>query len=245
MLESIVADVESSNDNLVATLKLASIESILRTVVPTALTSLRDNHPGLRVECQELEPDDAIAALTTGVIDIALVDSYTSPFIAAPDSSLVTLRIATDPILIAIPEQHPLATQESLSLSDLRNEAWITPELGSAHTKHQIETCIRYGGFRPDVQHRTNNLGVSLRLVGSGHGVAMIPRLGITDARGVAYRNIVETDLSRELWVVLRDSATPRPALSALTTAILQSERAASSSLSDRAPAARRKRRST
>jgi DNA-binding transcriptional LysR family regulator len=243
-LEVILADVESSNVQLKATLKLGSIESILRTVVPTALTALRENHPGLRIECQEMEPVNALAALSTGVIDLALVDSYSSPFIAAPDSSLVTLRIATDPILIALAENHHLAGQETLTLAALCEEAWITPELGSAHTKHQIETCLKYGGFRPDVQHRTNNLGVSLRLVSSGHGVAMIPRLGITDAAGVVYRDVVDAQLSRELFIVLRESSAPRPALSALATAILQSERAVSSHLAHRAPSARQTRRS-
>jgi DNA-binding transcriptional LysR family regulator len=94
------------------------------------------------------------------------------------------------------------------------------------------------------VQHRTNNLGVSLRLVSSGHGVAMIPRLGITDAAGVVYRDVVDAQLSRELFIVLRESSAPRPALSALATAILQSERAVSSHLAHRAPSARQTRRS-
>jgi DNA-binding transcriptional LysR family regulator len=238
-LEAILADLESSNENLVATLKLGSIESILRTVVPPALTALRENHPGLRVECQEMEPVDAIAALSTGVIDLALVDSYTSPFVAAPDSTLVTLRIASDPIFIALAETHPLAGAATVKLADLRAEAWITPEPGSAHTKYQIEICMNYGGFPPDIRHRTNNLGVSLRLVATGHGVAMIPRLGITDASGIVYRDVVDASLSRELYVVLRESSTPRPALSALTTAVLHSERVASFGLADRAPSAR------
>lgn len=225
VLEEILADVETSNEHLSATIRLASIESALWHVVPRALAALGGVHPGIRVDCHEIDPQFSISGVFSGIFDLAVVDAYESPFIPT-EKGLQLLKVANDPIFIALPSQHALATRPgTLQLSDLAEEVWVSPDSTSTLTQYQIRTSIEIGRFVPNIRHRTNNFGVAQKLVAAGQAVAMIPRLACESAPNIVLRRVEDIELSRDLFLVTRESSNPRPALSALSKAILSSER--------------------
>src|SRR4029450_3054771 len=73
-------------------------------------------------------------------------------------------------------------------------------------------TCRRYGGFEPDIRHRTNDATVSLVLVARGLAVALLPELVVPGRHpGVAVRDIAEGPVSRAIFAVTRASDASRP----------------------------------
>jgi DNA-binding transcriptional LysR family regulator len=131
--------------------------------------------------------------------------------------------IVHDPILVAVPQDHPLARRPQIALADLAGERWATSRPGTAFAGMVVGTCRSLGRFEPEIRYRANNMGTLLSLVASGHAVAMIPGLGnATGHAGVAMRRVAEESLIRRIFIAVRRASTPRPALAAVADALAQ-----------------------
>jgi DNA-binding transcriptional LysR family regulator len=98
-------------------------------IVPTpAVKAFRREHPDVDVDVQRLEWDDQEEALLGGRVDVA----YVRRPIAARGLTLIPLY--TEPRLVALPDDHPLAAAPSLTERDLDGEPhlrYLQPAAGS------------------------------------------------------------------------------------------------------------------
>src|SRR5207245_3943018 len=58
------------------TLRVAAFQTAVLALVPHALSQLMRQHPSLRVEVTELEPEVALPALAAGEFDLVLGEEY-------------------------------------------------------------------------------------------------------------------------------------------------------------------------
>ena len=78
-------------------------------------------------------------------------------------------------------------------------------------------TCRLYGGFEPDIRHRTNDATVSLALVARGLAVTLLPDLVLGDGYpGVALRPIAGAPVERAIAAVTRAADATRPSVKAV-----------------------------
>src|SRR3712207_5610962 len=70
-LEEAEADLQAAAGSVGGTLRVASLQTPLISLVPVANRILAERHPSLRVELREMEPEDALPALVLGEIDAA------------------------------------------------------------------------------------------------------------------------------------------------------------------------------
>ena len=75
-MERAEAALAQSLNETVGTLRLAAFQTAVLALVPHALTDLEQQHPRLRVEVTELEPEIALPALVAGEFDIVLGEEY-------------------------------------------------------------------------------------------------------------------------------------------------------------------------
>jgi DNA-binding transcriptional LysR family regulator len=202
--------------------RVAAFQTVAVALLPRALSRLARDHPLLSVEYLEAEAEEALPLVVRGALDLAIGEEYEH----APrprDPALERRDIVHDPILIAVPHDHPLARGPEIALADLAGERWATSRTGTALAEMVAGACRSLGGFEPEIRYRANNMGTLLSLVGSGHAVAMIPGLGNTagDAR-VAVRPVAEEPLARRIFVAVRRASSPRPALAAVADALAQ-----------------------
>jgi DNA-binding transcriptional LysR family regulator len=81
--------------------------------------------------------------------------------------------------------------------------------------------CREYGGFDPDIRHRTNDAIVGLRLVGRGLAVMIIPQLAAAGPYpGVAVREISGASLKRAIFAATRTADARRPSIRAVIDAV-------------------------
>jgi DNA-binding transcriptional LysR family regulator len=107
-----------------------------------------------------------------------------------------------DPLLLALPERHPLALAEELTPGVLDGQPWIA--VGDAQDPAWRDTfvasCVA-SGFTPDIRLDAADPLTALGLVASGLGLALIQRSmvrGMSD--GVAVRELPWYEGSVQLW---------------------------------------------
>lgn len=98
------------------TLRVAAQQAARTCIIPETLARLAHATPGLTLDVIPTTTAEGLAALEQGTVDVALVRD------ATPRESVVIERLATDPIMVALPADHPLAGDDTLALSQLRGQ---------------------------------------------------------------------------------------------------------------------------
>ncbi|MCX5008369.1 LysR substrate-binding domain-containing protein [Streptomyces sp. NBC_00638] len=167
-------------------------------VLPSALRTLRDQRPGIHVALYDQESSEQFEGLRQRSLDIALV--RTPP--PEDDPDLNAAPLLRDPLLLALPEKHPLAQSGEVTPDDLDGQPWIA--VGDAQDPAWRDTfvaaCVA-SGFTPDIRLDAADPLTALGLVASGLGLALIQKSmvrGTSD--GVAVRELPWYEGSVQLW---------------------------------------------
>ncbi|MGL6242819.1 LysR substrate-binding domain-containing protein [Pseudomonas sp.] len=164
-------------------------------VLPNALRVLRVDRPNVHVALYNQSSADQLEGLRQRSLDIALVSEPP----VADDPDLLGFQVLDDPMLLALPEDHPLAHQATLTPADLADREWI----GVQHLTSRadfVSACIR-AGFTPDIRMEATGPFTALALVASGLGIAMIQKgLSRNAPPGVVLREVPWIGYTRPLW---------------------------------------------
>jgi len=167
-LELMTAELDTSLTEVTGTVRLAVFQSAALGIVPRALTILRDEYPQLRVEVTQREPEHALFETWTREFDLVVAEQY--PGHAAPrQPDLDRVPLLEDELRLGVPF-------EAASLRDVADAAWVMEPRGTA-SRHFAEQLCRQAGFEPDVRFETADLQAHIRLIESGHAVALLPDL--------------------------------------------------------------------
>ena len=121
-----------------------------------------------------------------------LNDQLDLGFVRPPvgDSALNSETVISEPLVVALPPKHRLASRPRLQLSALANEPFILPPRDTVPVFHDavIKACRR-AGFIPHSPHEADHLHMVLGMVAAGAGVALVPAgARKIDQRRVVYR---------------------------------------------------------
>jgi DNA-binding transcriptional LysR family regulator len=161
-------------------LRLCSFPSAGATIMPPAIARYRDRHPGVELSLDLAEPDDGVAKLKSGEVDIAMTITASG---LCSYQGVDELHVLDDPMYVALPTGHPLAHKRNLRLSELSEEAWM---LGSTGTCPDTSIFLRScgaAGFEPRVAFESNDYLAIQGFVAAGMGVSFIPDLALVSLR--------------------------------------------------------------
>jgi DNA-binding transcriptional LysR family regulator len=120
---------------------------------------------------------------------------------------------------VALPSGHRLAERETVALTDLAGEPWISWPSGSICHDWLLHT-LRGLGREPRVRHTAAEYPTQLALVAAGLGASVLPRLG----RGPVPEGVrvvgVTPVLHRHVFAVWRADAVRRTAIRAAVDAL-------------------------
>lgn len=156
-------------------------------LLPAALRRFRRDFPGVELSLHEATTAEQVAALTAGEADIGLMRQ--------PGVMLAQLGhecLLREPILAALPDDHPLAEREAVPLAALAQADFIgTPRQLGIGFHDQIVGLCRLAGFSPRIVQEARQMQTIASLVASGLGVSLIPAsLAQSPRAGVAFRQI-------------------------------------------------------
>lgn len=210
----------ASGETVRGTVRVTAFQTAALALLPPAIAALALEHPELRVEYTEAEAEESLPLLAGGQLDLVIAEEY-DHLPRARDSRLRREELGRDPILVALPEHHPLARRgRPLALPKLAGEPWVTARSDTLFADMVMRAC-RSAGFEPDVQHRANDMRILLELVAAGHGVGLAPGLGDPGAvPGVSALTVTGEALGRTIFTAVRNTNVPQPTVEALHDAL-------------------------
>ncbi|MFX0539249.1 LysR family transcriptional regulator [Ornithinimicrobium sp. Y1847] len=225
-LERAEADISTIAGLQSGRVRLMAFPSSSATLVPRALAALRRDHPQVTVQFSEAEPPESLAALRAGTVDLAVAFSHegTDPGRGEDDlAGLEVMDVLTDPVMLVLPADHPMADQDEVELADLAADTWIA---GCPRCRGHLLSLSRRAGFEPEVAFETEDYVAVLGLVAAGLGVALVPQLIL---QTVSHPDVVIRPVSPPSRRVVQVVTTPDlkrvPAVAATLAALCASAR--------------------
>jgi DNA-binding transcriptional LysR family regulator len=127
-------------------IRVAYMRAVATMVLNPALAALRKNHPAVKVELFDLNQGEQIVALRRGEIDVGLVGQEA----AVLTREFYWRRIARLPLVVAAPENHRLAEQKQVRMTELRDEMFIgAAERAVPGRNRWVAKICRRAGFKP------------------------------------------------------------------------------------------------
>jgi DNA-binding transcriptional LysR family regulator len=194
--DAIFAQIEAAEADLAAVLgvrggrlRVASFPSAGSTLMPLAVATFRHGHPDVALTLAEGEPEEIAPRVRAGEFDLALLFEFPGAR-ERPSKGLRAVKLLEDPMHVALPADHPLASKPALKLTDLRDQDWVQTSETSPCARHVVRTCLA-AGFEPNVTFESDDYETVQGLVAAGVGVGLIPRLALTHVHpGVVVREL-------------------------------------------------------
>ncbi|CAN5526811.1 LysR family transcriptional regulator [soil metagenome] len=242
-LDAASADLDRLRGSVGGPFRIASVTSAAATVVSEAVIALRASCPELEVTVVDEEPLRSLDRLGRGEVDLAVVDEYEHAPHPLADA-FTGVELLREPLLVVVPPGWVPASERSgahgdaargpapvapldrttwrlLSLAELEHETWVLAP-GEAACGAAVRAACRAIGFDPDVRWVTDDILAHLSHVAAGHGVAVLPQLAVRP--GVAHVEVhalADPPLTRRLLAVTRTATVPRPAVAAVSAALV------------------------
>jgi DNA-binding transcriptional LysR family regulator len=229
-LEEAEADVARSLTNVGGTVRIAVFQSAAHAMVPLALTLLRTEHPDLRVEVTEREPELALFDLAARDFDLVIAEQYPG-YTRAHRADLDRVHLASDAIRLALPPDSSAgrvgpsrARVETATLAAASDMPWVLEPEGTASREWAEQLC-RDAGFEPDVRFETADLMAHIRLIRSGNAAGLLPDLVWAGEAPTVRLVELPGHPQREVFSSTRFAAADRPAVVACRDALIRAAR--------------------
>jgi DNA-binding transcriptional LysR family regulator len=225
-LERAQSTVEATLTSVQGRVRVAVFQSAALALMPNALRIMVTEHPDVRVEMVQREPETALQETWARDFDMVIAEQY--PAHAAPRFPGLDRRdLTTDAVRLALPPVDATLWPVD-SLTGAADLPWVMEPRGTA-SRHFAEQLCRRSGFEPDVRYETADLQAQIRLIESGNAVALMPDL-VWAGRSTTCRLLdLPGDAERTIFTAQRSASSLSPAVAALRDAL---ERAAATTRS-------------
>lgn len=155
-------------------LSIGFTRSTIFSILPDAVRAMQAVYPDIRIDLVELLTENQPASLRNGAIHLG-VGRTMGPHVTEPD--LAYTLLLNDPLVAAIPIQHPLAKRQSISALDLEALPFISyPGMANSLFSRQVLAVLLAAGSSPRIGHEAKEIHTALGLVAAGLGAAVVGR---------------------------------------------------------------------
>jgi DNA-binding transcriptional LysR family regulator len=187
-VEDSVRGVHRIADGRLGLVRIAFTGTAAFTQLPRIARALKRDLPGVALEIHaDLLTPAQSAGLREGSLDLGVL----RPPISGEGLELRTIEI--EPLVLAVPADHRLATEPVIAMADLRTEDFILyADSHSAVNEAVLRSC-KEAGFSPRREHEAPTTAVLLALVAAGLGIALVPAsVRAVPLAGVVFRDVVD-----------------------------------------------------
>lgn len=174
--------------------------SVSSSLVPALISDFRQTEESKNIQFQLMEDSvtNLLARLQNDELDFCLTchsENWTTSY-----------PIAQQPLYLAVPKGHPLASQKSVSLLDFSDEPQIMLTLGS-DLRTQIDQLFADHDIIPQIAFETRECNAALQYVALNFGVSVLPQVPMMNREmltSVPIINDNNAELSRTIYLTYR-----------------------------------------
>lgn len=170
-------------------------------LVTAAVAEYRRTHPLVSLSLSAMQAARQLEQLTEGRLDIGFLRTSTRY-----PTGISSVIIATQPIVIALPSNHKLAKNTSISAAMLAEERFLAPTFETEVGLFQHTAAIgQQGKFVARIVDRIPDLFTMVTLVAAGVGIAVVPQsCSCIQIPGVVYKPLSTQTKPVELAAAFR-----------------------------------------
>jgi DNA-binding transcriptional LysR family regulator len=164
----------ASGNGEAGTMTVGVVESALTEVALSVLRRFQEEHPGVELRSSE----ETSRSAAEGVLARRLYAAFVPLPIGDDDGpqAYTILKIVNEPMRLAIPASHPLATADAIQLADLDREDLVLISRRSEPALHDYHVSVcTTAGFNPRIRSEVSSTSVGLGYVAAGFGIAFVP----------------------------------------------------------------------
>ncbi|MCJ2033392.1 LysR family transcriptional regulator [Methylobacterium sp. J-068] len=181
--------VREAIDGQTGTLRIGAINSAMLEDLPPLVERLRVAYPQTTVSVREIDSVEAVPALEAGELDLAFarLEGELGPTIRSH-------AVAQDRLVVAVPQEHPLARRSEIALADLAHADFtmFSRRFSPVYFDHVLAAC-HARGFSPRILHEVRSVTSQIAFVACGQGIALVPaRFERLAPPQVAFRALTE-----------------------------------------------------
>src|SRR6202035_9535 len=170
--EELVGWPRTAQEPLSGPLRFGVIPTVGPYVLPSLLPQLGTALPKLELYVREAPTAALLDKLAGGELDILLVA------IPYELGDVETMEIAEDPIVVAMPRNHPLGRHKTVGRDDLVREQLLLIEDGHCLRSHSLQACRIVDPVRNEVFQATS-LRTLIHMVAAELGITLMPQIAV------------------------------------------------------------------
>ena len=193
-LQNGTTKITRSKTALFGSVKISSVTSIRCTKLPEYLYEFYQDEDRKNIIIElvpTLNTSEAISNLQNGICDLLV----THPV----NKDMTSHFLFQQELVLALPDSHRLAAQESLSFADIENEPFIVGSQGG-YLRKRLYEIFAYSNSNPNIILSTDDIWTQLTYVSIGLGIAILPYIPC-DTFHVVYRHISHPQFSYPVFL--------------------------------------------
>jgi len=179
--------------------------------LPSVLKAFHDAYPDVHIDIQFSKSVDALHAVESGEVEMALCTMHDSP-----GAKLREIEIWSDDLNVVVAPDHPLSNEQQVDLDLLLKCPAILPD--PSPTRSVIDYALNTHNKKVNVALEADDLETIKMMVSIGLGWAFLPKTMIDDS--VKLLNVPELTLSRRISLVRHHERTLSRAAQAFIEAL-------------------------
>lgn len=160
------------------TLSIATTHTQARYVLPVPVARLREAYPKVNVSLHQGSPDQVARMVLDEIAEIGIATESLSDY---PD--LVTMPCYEWQHVLVLPEAHPLAKKERITLEDIASEPLVTYH-PSFTGRTRIDTAFAQKKLQPRIALEAIDSDVIKTYVRLGLGIGIVAEMAVRDDVG-------------------------------------------------------------
>ncbi len=150
------------------------------SLLPLVVKEFKTRHPGVDLTVLSGRFARLVDALRRRETELSLLWDY--EWNRIDDPTLTYHHLMNDPTMLLVSEHHRLADRDSISIGELRDEAWVV-RADDHPVAQTLEKLCEKGGFTPRTSVFAHDYGEVQAMVAVELGVAIAPRLAVLNPR--------------------------------------------------------------
>lgn len=135
----------------------------------SAVAKFKQEHPDIDIQIVEEGANNIKCKVVDESIELGAV------IFPVEEDNIITSKIVSGDIMLAISKDHPLANRKSIDMKELKDERFIVFNENFMMYDKTINAC-KDSGFEPNIVMKVSQWDFILEMVGLNYGIAMMPK---------------------------------------------------------------------
>ena len=195
-IDAALLSIEQAANAQQGNLVFACVPTVASTRLPTLVTEFARNYPGISLGIREMAQPELLEAIRKREVDFGIgpMPEKIGVFQCIP--------LFEDPYVALVPEDHPLADKNGVSLRELTKISPSLLMLGSSQFQQQLNEVLLKNKISLERNYDFTHVSTMAAMIEAGLGVGILPKVAVPRQTSLKVVNIVRPVMSRTIAII-------------------------------------------